>query len=335
MTIKVNDQKIKFGDYTMTFVDDGFEFDGKIIAKDFDELGPPLSGTVSGYTTGGVKSPPSPTYSNVIDKFPFAVDSNATDVGDLTFAKRGMVGQSSSIDGFATGGFNNGEWSFIEKFPFASDTNASIIGNLTAARERGAGQSSSSFGYTSGGRPSTTPSPLDLTIIDKFSFAADANATDVGDLTQGRESVAGQSSTTFGYTSGGLIPSSQVDTIDKFPFATDVNATNVGNLTRPLGRASAITGQSSTTFGYSSGGFYNIIDKFPFAADANATDVGDLTVLRARLTGQSSTVSGYNSGGGPPANNTIDKFPFSSDTNATDVGDLTQGRYANSGGQQD
>jgi hypothetical protein len=37
-----------------------------------------------------------------------------------------------------------------------------------------------------------------------FHFAADTNATDVGDLTQARQNLAGQSSTTFGYTSGGF-----------------------------------------------------------------------------------------------------------------------------------
>jgi hypothetical protein len=40
-----------------------------------------FQGSVSGYTSGG-----SPT-SNVIDKFPFASDTNATDVGDLVQAR--------------------------------------------------------------------------------------------------------------------------------------------------------------------------------------------------------------------------------------------------------
>ena len=65
-------------------------------------------------------------------------------------------------------------------------------------------------------------------VIDKFPFASDANATDVGDLFQSRLGAAGQSSTASGYTSGGN-PGS--NTIDKFPFASDGNATDVGNLT--------------------------------------------------------------------------------------------------------
>ena len=133
-------------------------------------------------------------------------------------------------------------------------------------------------GYSSGG---TTP---DKNTIDKFPFASDANATDVGDLTQERNNAAGQSSTASGYTSGGSVGPS-LNTIDKFPFASDGNATDVGDLTQA--RRSA-AGQSSTASGYSSGGdpAVNTIDKFPFASDGNATDVGDLTQARYGSAGQ-------------------------------------------------
>ena len=92
-----------------------------------------------------------------------------------------------------------------------------------------AGQSSTVSGYTSGGLIPTTW----WNAIDKFPFAADANATDVGDLTQNRQASGGQSSTASGYTSGGYGPSAPVsyNTIDKFPFASNANATDVGDLT--------------------------------------------------------------------------------------------------------
>ena len=57
----------------------------------------------------------------------------------------------------------------------------------------------SNYGYSSGGKNPT----VTTNIIDKFPFSADANATDVGDLTVGRYAGAGQSSQTHGYTSGG------------------------------------------------------------------------------------------------------------------------------------
>jgi hypothetical protein len=45
------------------------------------------------------------TVNNTIDKFPFATNGNATDVGDLTQARADDAGQSSSISGYTSGGF--------------------------------------------------------------------------------------------------------------------------------------------------------------------------------------------------------------------------------------
>ena len=50
-----------------------------------------FQGNVSGYTSGGYTPPV--TYLNTIDKFPFASNANATDVGDLTVARAGSAGQ--------------------------------------------------------------------------------------------------------------------------------------------------------------------------------------------------------------------------------------------------
>jgi len=75
-------------------------------------------------------------------------------------------------------------------------------------------------------------------------------------------------------------------------------------------------GQSSTTHGYTSGGYSaagndNPIDKFSFTSDGNATDVGDLSVARQTGAGSSSTTHGYSAGGyGPSPSNVIDKFPL-------------------------
>ena len=185
-------------------------------------------------------------------------------------------------------------------------------------------------GFTCGGDPSN------INIIDKFLFATDSNAVDHGDLTIGGDAMAGQSSSTHGYTTGGGNPgggASGLNDIQKFLFATKSNATDVGDL---LAAKKAASGQSSPVSGYTSGGYsspgalLNTIEKFPFATDTNGTDVGDITAVRSYLTGHSSMSSGYTSGGyfTPPVArlNTIEKFPFATDTNGTDVGDLTQAR---------
>jgi len=295
--------------------------------------GSSFQGTVSGYTSGGTDAP---GYTNVIDKFPFSSDSNASDVGDLTAAQIG-AGQSSSTHGYFSGGQGTGTYNKIEKFSFLADGNASDVGDLTGNFLDGfAGHSSSVSGYVSGGGGG----PGLRNTIEKFPFSTDSNATDVGDLTQARQTTTGQSSPTNGYTSGGDT-GSYSNVIDKFPFATDANASDVGDLTQAR---RLLAGQNSSENGYTSGGrnpaistALNTIDKFPFATDSNATDVGDLTVSRFGPAGQSSSESGYNSGGysAPPfiSRNIIDKFPFSSDANATDVGDLTQARRSVAGQQ--
>lgn len=339
MPIKITESSIIFTSGTSTFTlsedPSGMLFTGKISAGSFINA---FQGTTSGYTSGG--NPPIGSGGNTIDKFPFATNANATDVGDLTVLGFYLAGQSSTTHGYTSGGTPASRNNVIDKFPFAANGNATDVGDLSSNRSYVSGQSSSVSGYTSGG----APTPPASNVIDKFPFASDANATDVGDLTVARYATAGQSSSVSGYASGeaisGPFGTSASNTIDKFPFSTNANATDVGDLSSDRGFGA---GQSSTESGYTSGGFFppspssnygNTIDKFPFATDSNATDVGDITDRRANSAGQSSFSSGYTSGGfGPFYNNVIDRFPFANNSNATDVGDLSQNRYANAGQQ--
>ena len=180
-------------------------------------------------------------------------------------------------------------------------------------------------GFTSSGYQSNT--------IDKFPFATEANATDHGDLSVARSSVAGHSSTTHGYSSGGenILPSpaAQTSAIDRFSFSSNVTATSVGDLT--MNRSGA-SGHSSalTQVGFASGGwqdpfpqYRDRIDRFPFASSVTATTVGNLTVARNDSAANSSDTHGYNTGANVPPNNRIDKFSFVNDGSATTVGNLS------------
>lgn len=307
----------------------------------FEVLSPGLS---FGYAAGGLTNNPAPTTTNIIEKYPFAVDSNATDVADLTSQIRGAAGISSSTNGYVAGGQFSTSLSppstttNIDRFPFAADVGATKVGNLTIAKIFPSGHQSSTHGYATLGQtqsPGGTATGF-LTTIEKFPFSADIiQTTSTASLTQARFGAAGQSSSVSGYASGGGIPPSpaipNVTTVDKFPFASDTNGTLVGDLSQARRVAG---GQYSTTHGYATGGghpagpvfFSAVIDKFAFATDGNATNIGNLTQARRITSGQSSLVSGYTAGGSdaPIFLNTIDKFPFSADANATDVGDLTQ-----------
>jgi hypothetical protein len=195
------------------------------------------SSPTHGYSSGGLKTPPTAA-SNVIDRFPFSSDVDATDAGDMSVGRQYPSGQSSEINGYVSSGVSayptapGANSTVIDKFPFATFTTATDIGNLITGTGAlfSAGQSSATHGYMSGGDP--VPGPPSTVSIQKWPFATDGDSTDVGDLTQTREQLAGQSSTISGYNSGGMIdPASFYDTIDKFPFASDANATDVGNLT--------------------------------------------------------------------------------------------------------
>ena len=199
-----------------------------------------------GYTSGGYT--PSPSWSNVIDKFPFSADVNATDVGDLTESKAEPSGQSSQTHGYASGG-QVGDPSVtwvrtIDKFSFTTNGNASDVGDLGSTTWAAAGQSSSTHGYSSGGFVNNIPYPAATSnAISKFPFASDGNVTDVGDLTEYRYQASGQSSTTYGYVSGGFrnvpFPNAFINIIDKFPFSSNANATDVGDLTVAMANGAA------------------------------------------------------------------------------------------------
>ena len=277
---------------------DKFPFATNANATDFGDLSQARiqvagqSSETDGYTSGGTFYSPTTTHVNTIDKFSFSSNVTATDVGDLTISREGPSGNSSTTNGYTSGGRDtllSVYYNTIDKFPFASNANATDVGDLSATKSWVSTSSSFVSGYIAGGYANPT-----INVIEKFPFASDANVTDVGDLTIVKELASGHSSTTNGYTSGARSPATPTFTsnvIDKFPFASNANATDVGDIT--VARYAA-AGQSSTSSGYTSGGtvfspsgvMYNIIDKFPFASNANATDVGDLSQSRVYLGGQ-------------------------------------------------
>lgn len=308
-----------------------------------------------GYTSGGYGPPFNPTsaaYRSRIDRYPYATAANATNLGNLWYVAANAAGHSSLQNGYTSGGFyayvtyspSYFYWrNYIQKWPFSATitySEAQDIGDITVARNFVAGHSSKTYAYSSGGYSSPYPPGTQYTrwnVIDRFPFASDTNASDVGDLALARQQAAGQSGPAYGYTSGGeTSPGVARNEIDRFPFASNSNATDVGDLT--VSRR-YVTGQSSSSYGYTSGGYTtgptNVIDRFPIAAGSNATDVGDLGVSRYGATGSSSTSYGYSAGGYSTGyTNYIDRFPIASGGSAVDSGmDLSQNIYSSAGHQ--
>ena len=69
--------------------------------------------------------------------------------------------------------------------------------------------------------------------IEKWAYASDANATDVGDILFIRANVGAASSQSYGYCMGGKNP--PYNNIEKYSFTTDGNSTDVGDLTATKG----------------------------------------------------------------------------------------------------
>jgi len=192
-------------------------------------LSSPVLGSVAGFTVGGGVTS---SYSNVMDRFPFATDTNATSIGTLGQAQRLFAGQNSSIRGYTSGGYMGppfaGNSQLIQRYDFGSNVNGVTSGQLTSIGRSSSGISSAINGYASGGNNGGTAHSN----IEKFSFSAEGNSVSVGTLSTAKAGSASSSSTVSGYTHGGYggSPVVTVTIIDKFPFSSDTNATSVGQL---------------------------------------------------------------------------------------------------------
>lgn len=253
---------------------DKFSFTSDGNATDVGDLtiarmdGSGQSSSVSGYTSGGFPD------TKVIDKFPFASDGNAVSVGNLTNFMYGGSSHHTETYGYHGGGYWGGNltaYSNINQISFATDGDATTVGNLSTARYPSIGQSSSTDGYSmtntirdkfpfanggtavdlgnlptlrfahGAGQSSDTDgyyvamkNDYTTSFIDKYPFASDTFASSVGTMTVLRYYTVGQSSTTYGYTTGGVSPvltPSNANIVDKFSFVSGGNATDVGDVT--------------------------------------------------------------------------------------------------------
>jgi hypothetical protein len=308
-----------------------------------------------GYSAAGYKNfndPPAPgTYVLYAERFPFASDTNSSNIGSISPGDTQITASmDSATHGYGVSGFYN----YYYKFSFASSvTDYAVSSNLSSyptwVGKYAAGVSSIpyGYGYMLGGSPAT-PGPGQygpaggINQIAKFPFSSTAAMSNVAALGMQSYGLTGLESPTHGYGAGGY----QHNAYYKFPFASETSGSFVGDLAVPGGGVYWAQAQNSTTNGYISGGYLttpyayrdNIL-KFPFASDTNAVNVAVLTTPTQLAGGHSSGTHGYNSGGASNSNprfspiNAIQKFPFSSDTNAANVATLVNGKFNGYNGQ--
>ena len=292
-----------------------------------------FTGSTYGFVAGG--NIPGAGEINVIQKFPFATQTNSTDHGDLSVLRAWNSGASSSTDGYSSGGAGAVNASNIDKFSFASNVTATNHGDFPTAwgihNGQHGGHSSETHGFTSGGG-------TDYKTITKYSFSTINSVVDHGDLISGQKDYGGMSSPTHGYTSGGYAgPPGVISRIDKFAYATASTVSAHGDLSGPWRYGSNC---SSETDGFICGngnsGFVAAIEKVSWASNTTAASHGNLSVARIKSIGQSEKTHGFVSGGDASnsASNVIDKFSYGSNTTSADNADLfTAVVYRGSGHQ--
>jgi len=196
---------------------------------------------------------PTTTLSTYVQSGPFAADTASTAPASLAYTTYGYATVTTSgtdvyMSGMAEGATPNLNWNAIQKMPTSSEDTISDVGDMVSARAgHGNGAMSSTHGYHIG-RGYPTPYSNQ---IDKYPFAADGDATDVGDLTIPAGYMTASSSTTHGYRYGGNTTTPGPTTgkvIEKWSFSSDGNATDVGDLSNssPSAPNSQVAGSAFT-----------------------------------------------------------------------------------------
>ena len=194
------------GAHLNTNVIDKFPFASQTNATDWADAvkaqyaGAGCSSDTYGYAMGGVQhlAPgiPSGTVINSIERYPFATQTNATDVGDITVTRHTPVGVSSLTHGYCCGGTfapapaGTQDYDVIDRVSFATGGNATDHGDLTAVIRHPSAASSTTHGYVCGGGWGPSWSAV-VNAIQKFAYASNTTATDVGDITIATDGMSG------------------------------------------------------------------------------------------------------------------------------------------------
>jgi len=167
-------------------------------------------------------------------------------------------GFSSALAGYAAGrhpGPSTGQGSDIDKVTYATDTNESDIANLSAARGYiPVGTNNNTHGYTLGGAESGSPWAVDVSKVDRFTFASDSAELLPGTQLLGtRKNGTTSSNTEKGYVAGGQPITPRGTTIEKISYNTDTITSIPSTLPVNQRRASGST-NGDGTIGYYIGG---------------------------------------------------------------------------------
>ena len=252
------------------------------------------SSSIRGVWAGGYNPSPTPSGRyDTIDYVTIASAGGAIDFGNLSLARDGLGGCSSSTRGVFAGGGTPTLKNEIDYVEISTLGNAVDFGNLTVARRFIYGCSSPTRGIFGAGITPTYDNDIDFVTI-----ASTGNALDFGDLSKSRRDAASFSSSIRGVFGGGesQTPSLvQQKTIDYVTIASTGNAIDFGELeiTRraPAGcstniRGLFVSGQQAP------GTFTTSIEYVTIATTGSGENFYDLIDKRALFSGCSDSHGG-------------------------------------------
>ena len=257
---------------------------------------PILNGGARGLSIGGNN----PGFTNTIEFITIAIQSDGTDFGDLTVARRDNGATGSVTRAVIGGGQQPGpaNSNIIDSVEFASQSNCTDFGDLTVARRNMEATGTQNRAVFVGGQ---TPTQQD--VIDYVTIAESGNAVDFGNLTGAVKNIGAASSPTrsliLGGETGNAPSSTMLNRIDFITTSTLGDAADFGDLTQAR---QGIGGVSSSTRavavnGYPAPAAVNTMDFVTIATLGNATDFGDMTKSTNLAHMASDSVRGVRMGG--------------------------------------
>jgi len=198
------------------------------------------SNATRGIWAGGTNNTPlTDTVQNVIDYITISSTGNAVDFGDLTIARDGPQGCSSSTRGIFAGGISNPSpltnVNVIDYITISTLGNATDFGDLTITIRNCGACSNATRGIFAGAY-----TPTAVNTIQYVTIATLGNAVKFGELIRTGGFSQGVSSSTRGVWGGAYSqPESYINVIQYVNIATQSNAIDFGDLTRTSSAAGA------------------------------------------------------------------------------------------------
>ena len=330
VTIATTGNATDFGDTTGNLgfkISGGSNGHGGIKLDNFQRLSVTyMSGSGRALFSGGQN----PSVSTSIDMTMIKTKGNSSSFGTLATGMRSMSSASSLTRSLSAGGYSSDYTNAIRSVEFVSQGNDSDFGDLIGERydPQSGNVGNTTRGIFAGGHEKSGNAQDN--VIQYITIATTGNATDFGDLSAGRQSMAGMTSNTRGVFAGGTSGPANVNIMEYITIASTSNVTDFGDLSAVRTEAG---GLSSSTRGIIGGGdlgtpsILNTIEYITIASTSGTTDFGDLSASRQNMATGSDSITGVFAGGQAPSDsNVIDFITIASTGDAVDFGDITSAR---------